>query len=116
MQFRLSVGSGSWLCHQLRFRLRFRFRLQFRFRIQYVRFRIFCFSKSTVVLFGQNWLNNVDLGIIKYFFFFFRFTAHLGLGFYTLFVQYYSVICRPSDHTVGRPLAENRTRDGRSRG
>ena len=47
---------------------------------------------------------------------FLRFTAHLGLGFYTLFVQYYSLICRPSDHTVGRPRAENRTRDGQSRG
>ena len=47
--------------------------------------------------------------------FFFRFTAHLGLGFYNLFVQYYSVICRPSDHTVGRPPAENRTQDGQSR-
>ena len=31
-------------------------------------------------------------------------------------VLLYSVICRPSDHTVGRPRAENRTRDGRSRG
>ena len=39
-----------------------------------------------------------------------RFTAHLDLGFNTLFVQYYSVICRPSDHTVGRPRAEIRTR------
>ena len=27
-------------------------------------------------------------------------------GFNTLFIQYYSVICRPSDHTVGRPRAE----------
>ena len=44
--------------------------------------------------------------------FFYRFTAHLGQGFYNLFVQYYSVVCRPSDHTVGRPRAENRTRDG----
>ena len=51
-----------------------------------------------------------------YFFFFLRFTAHLGLGFYSLFVQYYSVICRPSAHTVGRPRAENQTRNGRSRG
>ena len=32
--------------------------------------------------------------------FFFRFQAHLGLGFYTSFVQYYSLICRPSDHTL----------------
>ena len=29
--------------------------------------------------------------------FFFRFTAHRGLGFYTLFILYYSVVCRPSD-------------------
>ena len=36
--------------------------------------------------------------------------------FNTLFIQYYSVICRPSDHTVGRPQAEIRTQDGRSRG
>ena len=34
--------------------------------------------------------------------FFKRFTAHLGLGFFiTLFIQYYSVVCRPSEHTVG---------------
>ena len=32
---------------------------------------------------------------------FFLFTVHLG--FNTLFVQNYSVICRPLDHTVGRP-------------
>ena len=37
------------------------------------------------------------------------FTAHRAL-----IVQYYSVICRPSDHTVARPQAEIRTRDGRS--
>ena len=38
--------------------------------------------------------------------------------FNTLFIQYYSEICRPSDHTVGRPppRAEIRTRAGRSRG
>ena len=29
-----------------------------------------------------------------------------------LYVQYYSVICHPSDHTVGRPRAEIWTRDG----
>ena len=44
------------------------------------------------------------------------FTAHRGLGFITLFIQYYSAICRPSDHTVGRPRAESWNRDGRSRG
>ena len=36
--------------------------------------------------------------------------------FIILTVQYFSVICRPSDHTVGRSLAEIRTRDGRSTG
>ena len=36
-------------------------------------------------------------------FYFFRFTAYQGLGFNTLFIQYYSVICRPSVTTVGRP-------------
>ena len=56
-----------------------------------------------------------NLYIYIYFFFFF-FTARLGLGLHTLFVQYYSVICCPSDRTVGRPRAEFRTRDGRSRG
>ena len=47
--------------------------------------------------------------------FFIDFTAHLGLGFSTLLLQYYSVLCRPSDHTVGRPRAEMRTWYGRSR-
>ena len=36
--------------------------------------------------------------------------------FITLVIQDYSAICRPSDHTVGSPRAEIRTRDGRSRG
>ena len=37
--------------------------------------------------------------------------------FIILFIQYYSVICRSSDHTVGRNSgAESRTRDGRFRG
>ena len=44
-----------------------------------------------------------------------RTTRMLG-GFIILFIQYNSVICRPSDHTVGRPRAEIRTRDGRPRG
>ena len=53
---------------------------------------------------------------------YFRFTAHRGLEFFNTLViqytvlQYYSVICRPSDHTVGMPRAEIRTQDGRSRG
>ena len=38
------------------------------------------------------------------------FTAHQGLK------QCFSVICRPSDHTVGRPGAEIRTRDEQSNG
>ena len=37
-------------------------------------------------------------------------------NFYIIFIQYYSMICRPSDHTVGRPRAEIRTRAGRLRG
>ena len=36
--------------------------------------------------------------------------------FIILFIQYYSMICRPSDHTVERPWADIRTRDRRSRG
>ena len=32
------------------------------------------------------------------------------LSFIILFIPYYSVICRSSDHTVGRPQAEIRTR------
>ena len=47
--------------------------------------------------------------------FFFFFKSFYGI-FIILFIQYYSVTCRPSDHTVGRPRAEIRTRDGRSRG
>ena len=39
----------------------------------------------------------------------------LGLGFYILFIHYYRVICRSSDHTMGSPLADIRTRDGLSR-
>ena len=38
-----------------------------------------------------------------FYIFLYRFTARLGLGFNILFVQYCSVICRPLDHTVGRP-------------
>ena len=34
----------------------------------------------------------------------------------SLFIQYYSVICRPSDHSAGRPRAEILTPDGRSSG
>ena len=48
------------------------------------------------------------ISICTYIFFF---TAHRGL-----FIHYYSVIWRPSDHTVGRPQAEIRTLEGRSRG
>ena len=42
----------------------------------------------------------------------FSFTAHGALGSYyiTVFIQYYSVICRPSDHTVG-PAGLHRVRD-----
>ena len=37
-------------------------------------------------------------------------------SFIMLFIQYHSVICPPSDHTVGRPRAEIPTRAGRPRG
>ena len=36
--------------------------------------------------------------------------------FIILFIQYYSVICRPSDQTVGRPQAEILTLAGQPRG
>ena len=42
--------------------------------------------------------------VVQWKFFFYRFKAHRGLGFFTpQFIQYYIVICRPSDHTVQRP-------------
>ena len=47
----------------------------------------------------------------------FFFSSPRGLEFlFILFVQYYSVICRPSDCTVGRPRAEIWTRDRKYRG
>ena len=45
-----------------------------------------------------------------------RFLRIFLLGFIILLIQYYSVICRPSDHTVGRPRAKIRTQAWRSRG
>ena len=49
--------------------------------------------------------------------FLFVFLKNLFIWFFIiLFIQYYSVICRPSDHTVGRPRAEIRTRAGRPKG
>ena len=49
-------------------------------------------------------------------FFPFYFTAQLGLGF---LLYLYSIMCtliyHPSGCTVGRPLADIRTRDGQSR-
>ena len=47
--------------------------------------------------------------------YFFWFQSFYGV-FIILFIQYYNVICRPSDHTVGRPRAEIRTQAGRPRG
>ena len=44
--------------------------------------------------------------------FFYRLTADRGLGFNTLFLQYYSAICRPSVHTVGRPGPGPRSEPG----
>ena len=42
--------------------------------------------------------------------FFLDLQSTLALGFNTLFIQYYSVTCRPG-HTVGRPPVEIRTRN-----
>ena len=56
------------------------------------------------------------LKIFKDFFQIYTIQPTKAQGFNTLFIQYYSVICRSSDHIVGRPRAEIRTRDGRSRG
>ena len=45
------------------------------------------------------------------------FSDHRCIGYIficTIYTVYYSVICRLSDRTVGRPRAEIRTRDGRS--
>ena len=39
-----------------------------------------------------------------------------AFGFNTLFIQYYSVICRHWDNTVVKPRAKIRTQDERSRG
>ena len=43
---------------------------------------------------------NFFLYYYYYYFFFSRVSAHLGVGFYTLFVPYYSVICHPSQSTL----------------
>ena len=50
------------------------------------------------------------------YFFFFFFICLLGFYYFNHTVMYYSMICRPSDHTVGRPRAETRTWAGRPRG
>ena len=50
------------------------------------------------------WNNNTVMLILNFFY------------FILLFKQYYSETCRPSEHSVGRPRAEIRTRDGHSRG
>ena len=40
------------------------------------------------------------------------FSSPLGPRVYDILLkQYYNVICRPSEYTVGRPRAEIRTRD-----
>ena len=64
---------------------------------------VYCINRTIFSVLSKIFKNNCR--------FFFRFTAHPGRGFNTLFVQYYSVICRTSDHTVGKPRAEIRTRD-----
>ena len=60
--------------------------------------------------------NTHDFLSVHLYIFFFC-TVYQGLGFY-YFYYFFSnrVICRPSDHTEGRPRAGNRTRDGWSRG
>ena len=60
-----------------------------------------------------NGTKRIEWNKITVFFFFFLIFL---LGFNILFIQYYSVNCRPSDHTVGRPRTEIRTRAGRPRG
>ena len=71
------------------------------------------FFKLLIIRFShqKNSIERQNLIKVTFFNVFFRFTVHRGLGFYTLSIQYYSVICHPSDHTVGRPMAENRTWD-----
>ena len=49
-------------------------------------------------------------------YFFFFFLSFYGVFIFIIFIQYYSVICRPSDHTVGRPRAKIQTRAGLPRG
>ena len=44
---------------------------------------------------------------------FFQLTANLGLVLLLYVYSIHRAICRPSDHSVVRPQAENRTRDGR---
>ena len=56
--------------------------------------------------------NTVNIQKIAKKIYFILFTAHRGLEFITLYIQYSSVICRPSDHTLERPQAEIRSRDG----
>ena len=45
--------------------------------------------------------------------FFFLLTANLGLVLVIYLYSIHRAICRPSDHSVVRPRAEIRTRDGR---
>ena len=60
--------------------------------------------ETSIVILNDNPQVDNPLGL------FFRFTGHLGLGLNALFVQYYSVICRLLDHTVGRPRTQDKRR------
>ena len=85
--------------------------------ISSVQFMVVLVSGSTAM---SRVLWSISVGVIPprsksldFFFFFFK---SFYVVFIILFIQYYSVICRPSDHTVGRPRAEIRTRARRLRG
>ena len=49
----------------------------------------------------------------KYIFIIFLLTANLGIVLVIFLYSIHRAICRPSDHSVVRPQAEIRTRDGR---
>ena len=73
-------------------------------------------AKCTFIENEENSHNNLDhfLLNLRYqfiYYSFFIYSPPRPRVFITLFIQYYSVICRPSDHTVGRPRAKIRTRD-----
>ena len=58
------------------------------------------FLKASCYL-ASNAHSGCDVAKLSYFIFYLQPTE--SSGFNTLFIQYNSVICQPSDHTVGRP-------------